>query len=73
MYTRTMTSPDVSHPRHSDLKLDARAATDDVMEFPLLLSRQQVARLADAAERQGMTSAQFLRRCINSLCLGGES
>jgi hypothetical protein len=68
-----MTSPDLSHPRHSDLQSAAQSATDDVMEFPLLLSRQQVARLACIAERQGMTSAQFLRRCINSICVTGES
>jgi hypothetical protein len=73
MYTRTTTLPEFSHPRHSDIPSDAQAATDDVMEFPLLLSRQQVARLATVAERQGMTSAQFLRRCINSLCITGES
>lgn len=41
---------------------------ESVLELPLLLSRQQIDMLAVVAERQGLTSAQLLRRYISSIC-----
>jgi hypothetical protein len=45
-----------------------RETADSVLELPLLISRQQMNKLAIAAQRQGLTSAQFLRKVITSLC-----
>jgi len=45
-------------------------ATADVVEVSLLLSRSQINQLANQAHRRGMTSAQFLRQCISTLCQG---
>lgn len=42
----------------------------DVVEVALLLSRQQISQLAQQAQRRGLTSAQFLRQYISSLCQG---
>lgn len=45
-------------------------STSDVVEVSLLLSRQQISQLAQQAQRRGLTSAQFLRQYISSLCQG---
>jgi hypothetical protein len=41
---------------------------NDIVEVSLLLSRQQVAELVSQAQRCGLTSAQFLRQCISTMC-----
>jgi hypothetical protein len=41
---------------------------ESVLELPLLLSRRQMTILAAAAQRQGLTSAQFLRKIISNVC-----
>lgn len=41
---------------------------NDIVEVSLLMSRQQVAELVSQAQRCGLTSAQFLRQCISSMC-----
>jgi hypothetical protein len=38
---------------------------EDVEELPLLLPGWQVMALAEAAESEGLTVAQFLRRLVN--------
>jgi len=43
----------------------------DIVEVSLLLSRQQIALLAQQAQKRGMTSAQFLRQCISTVCQSG--
>lgn len=45
-----------------------RETMDSVLELPLLLSRQQMNKLAAIAHRQGLTSAQLLRKYISSIC-----
>ena len=42
--------------------------SSEVVEVSLLLSRSQITQLANQAHRRGMTSAQFLRQCITSMC-----
>jgi hypothetical protein len=75
MYSWPMTSQESNPPRDCSVATEHVAhyrapsdATDDVLEVPLLLSRQQMLLLAQAAEQQGMTSAQYLRRCISTIC-----
>lgn len=43
----------------------------DIVEVSLLLSRQQIALLAQQAQKRGMTSAQFLRQSISTVCQSG--
>jgi len=43
-------------------------ASSEVVEVSLLLSRSQINQLANQAHRRGMTSAQFLRQCITTMC-----
>lgn len=43
-------------------------ATNEVVEVSLLLSRNQMTMLANQAQRRGLTSAQFLRQCISTMC-----
>lgn len=43
-------------------------AFTEVVEVPLLLSRSQINQLANQAHRRGMTSAQFLRQYISTIC-----
>ncbi len=43
-------------------------ATNEVVEVSLLLSRSQMTMLANQAQRRGLTSAQFLRQCISTMC-----
>lgn len=43
-------------------------ASTEVVEVALLLSRSQINQLANQAHRRGMTSAQFLRQCISTMC-----
>jgi hypothetical protein len=40
----------------------------EVVEVSLLLSRSQINQLANQAHRRGLTSAQFLRQCISTMC-----
>lgn len=40
----------------------------DIVEVSMFLSRQQIAQLAQQAQKRGMTSAQFLRQCISTVC-----
>jgi hypothetical protein len=40
----------------------------EVVEVSLLLSRAQISQLAQQAQRCGLTSAQFLRQYISTLC-----
>lgn len=44
------------------------ATTNEVVEVSLLLSRSQMTQLANQAHRRGLTSAQFLRQCISTMC-----
>lgn len=44
------------------------AAASEVVEVSLLLSRSQMTQLANQAHRRGLTSAQFLRQCISTMC-----
>lgn len=44
------------------------ANTSELVEVSFLLSRSQMTQLANQAHRRGMTSAQFLRQCISSMC-----
>lgn len=44
------------------------SAHSEVVEVSLLLSRSQMTQLAHQAHRRGLTSAQFLRQCITSMC-----
>lgn len=43
-------------------------ASTEVVEVSLLLSRSQINQLANQAHRRGLTSAQFLRQCISTMC-----
>ncbi|HQR06079.1 MAG TPA: hypothetical protein PLN21_04610 [Gemmatales bacterium] len=43
-------------------------ASTEVVEVAFLLSRSQINQLANQAHRRGMTSAQFLRQCITTMC-----
>ena len=43
------------------------SSDSDVVELPLLLPRWQVDALEEAANRQGMTTGQMIRRVISNL------
>jgi len=43
-------------------------ASSEVIEVAFLLSRSQINQLANQAHRRGMTSAQFLRQFISTMC-----
>jgi hypothetical protein len=59
--TRAMTEFDALHTSQAD-------TMESVLELPLLLSRRQINLLATAAQRQGLTSAQYLRQMISKMC-----
>jgi hypothetical protein len=59
--TRAMTEFDALQTAQAD-------TLESVLELPLLLSRRQINILATVAQRQGLTSAQYLRQLISNLC-----
>lgn len=63
MPTMTAAEPDTfTHGAYSGPKM---SSDSDVVELPLLLPRWQVDALEEAANRQGMTTAQMIRRVIS--------
>lgn len=65
------------NPIHSTLGLSRSSSANqltnsDIVEVSLLLSRQQITQLAQQAQKRGMTSAQFLRQCISTVCQTGS-
>jgi hypothetical protein len=58
-YANTLVSPSSSR---------TDSCPTEVVEVSLLLSRAQISELAQQAQRCGLTSAQFLRQYISTLC-----
>ena len=58
-YANTIVGPSASR---------TETSPTEVVEVSLLLSRHQISQLAQQAQRCGLTSAQFLRQYISTLC-----